>query len=285
MSANYQQVAPAIKDWLKLATAELQGVGIDSAKLDAEIILAHSIKKSRAYLHAHIDDTLNAREEEIANARLALRVGRVPIAYIIGHKEFYGRKFKVTTATLIPRPDSEAIIDLLKELKPVNQSLFHDDNTIRLVDVGTGSGCLGITAKLEMPELDVTLIDISTQAISVAKQNAKDLDAEVNIQKSNLLSEYPLSPDIVIANLPYVDKSWDRSPETNYEPELALFADNSGLNLINKLIAQASILIKSSGILILEADVKQHDEIIIYASKNNFTHIKTLGLCIAFRKN
>ena len=105
-----------IAEWMTHAAAALQSAGIPSARLDAEIILAHTLKKSRTYLHAHDDETLEARELEIADARLALREDRTPVAYIIGHKEFYGRPFKVTPSTLIPRPESEMIITLLKEL-------------------------------------------------------------------------------------------------------------------------------------------------------------------------
>jgi len=284
MNANYQPVVLAIKNWLEFALGELKRAGIDSARLDAEIILAHSMKKSRTYLHAHIEEVLDERTKEIANARLALRLDHVPIAYIIGHKEFYGRQFKVTTATLIPRPESEAMIELLKEFIPVEQSLF-SDNKIKLVDIGTGSGCLGITAKLEIPELDVTLIDISSQALTIAKQNISALNADVSTIKSDLLSEYPFTPDIIVANLPYVDTSWNRSIETNHEPEIALFASQGGLSLINKLITQADNVMKSSGLLILEADTRQHDEIIKYALKSNFALVKTLGFCLALTKN
>jgi release factor glutamine methyltransferase len=145
-----------LKDWLDSATNQLAAIGIKSARLDAEIILDHTISKNRTYLHAHDDELLDGRSMEIADARLALRLDHVPIAYIIGHKEFYGRKFQVTTATLIPRPESETLIDMLRDLLPKNQPLFSEQK-IRLVDVGTGSGNLGITAKLEFPELHVTL--------------------------------------------------------------------------------------------------------------------------------
>jgi len=283
MNENYQPVALVIKDWLKFAVGELKQVDIDSARLDAEIILAHSLKKNRTYLHAHIDEILSDRTKEIADARLALRLDHVPIAYIIGHKEFYGRKFVVTTATLIPRPESETIIELLKEVLPKKQSLF-GENVTRLVDVGTGSGCLGITAKLEIPELQVTLLDVSAQALTIAKKNANMLKADVELQKSNLLNDYLFTPEVIIANLPYVDPSWDRSRETDYEPGVALFANQDGLSLIYKLIDQSEIALKSTGILILESDTRQHDEIIKYASKNNFNLLKKSGFCLAFGK-
>jgi release factor glutamine methyltransferase len=253
--------------------------------LDAEIILAHTLRKSRTYLHAHPDDTLEPRVQEVADARLALRLDHVPVAYIVGHKEFYGRRFLVTTATLIPRPESEAIIDILKDLMPRNLTLL-DDVKIRLVDVGTGSGCLGITAKLEFPELDVTLLDISTHALTVATKNAKQLGAKVLVLKSDLLQNYPLQTEIIIANLPYVDQSWeDRSLDTIHEPSLALFADDGGKALINKLLDQSVDVLLPQGLLLLEADPTQHQQIIAYAKQHGFRLISTQDYCIALRRS
>lgn len=259
---------PAIKSWLESATKELKAIGIDSARLDAEIILAHSLRKPRTYLHAHLDDELELRVIEIADARLLLRTDRVPVAYIIGHKDFYGRRFKVTTSTLIPRPETEDIIDIVKRLAPKNISLF--DESFRIVDVGTGSGCIGITLKLEIPDAEVTLLDISPHALKVAASNASSLGADVQSIKSDLLQAYPYRSNIIVANLPYVDVSWERSPETEHEPEIALLAGQGGLALIKKLIDQASTRLTQSGYLVLEADPSQHADIISYGLSRHF---------------
>jgi release factor glutamine methyltransferase len=272
-----------IKQWIDFAAKSLNAVGIKSSKLDSEIILAHTLKKNRTYLHAYDDEPLDPRSEEIANARLELRLDRVPIAYIIGHKEFYGRQFNVTTATLIPRPESETIIDVLKGLLPKNEVLF-DERPKLLVDIGTGSGNLGITAKLELPELDVTLLDISTQALKAAENNARLLRADVQLIKSNLLANYPFRPDIIIANLPYIDPTWKRSQETRYEPESALFAAQGGMFLINKLVVQSQAALPTEGILLLEADPRQHQEIIALATRKDFLSLRTEGYCIVLRK-
>lgn len=274
---------PVIKSWLHEATLQLVGAGIGSAKLDAEIILAHTIKQSRTYLHAHDEEPLSPRELEIADARLQLRLDRTPIAYIIGHKEFYGRLFRTTPATLIPRPESETIITLLKELVPKNRQLLPD--TQRLVDVGTGTGCLGVTAKLEIPELDVTLIDISRHALNVAQSNAQKLKAEVTLLQSNLLDEYPFRPRYILANLPYVDPTWERSPETNHEPEIALFASEKGLHLIRLLIEQAVLLTDRGASLLLEADPRQHEEIVNLAKKSGFSLQTIRGFVVCLTRN
>jgi len=283
MNENSQPKAPAISSWIHEATIQLVGVGIGSAKLDAEIILGHTLRKSRTFLHAHSDELLTPRQLEIAEARLRLRLDRTPIAYIIGHKEFYGRLFRVTPATLIPRPESETMIELLKELLPKNETFFKAHS--RLIDVGTGSGCLGITAKLELPWLDVTLSDTSRHALKVAKANADYLEADVSLLQSDLLADYPFSPNIILANLPYVDTSWERSPETAYEPDQALFAAEEGLHFVYKLITQASLRMQPHGFLLLEADPRQHPALIAHAKIHEFDLCKTRGFIVALQKD
>jgi release factor glutamine methyltransferase len=284
MNENLPLKALAIKDWLQDAARQLADAGISSAKLDAEIILAHTIRQGRTYLHAHNDELLSSQQQEIADARLQLRIDRTPIAYIVGHKEFYGRPFRVNPATLIPRPESETIITLLKELT-AQTTINLDHQPKRLVDVGTGTGCLGITAKLEIPELEVSLIDISRHALNVAELNAKHLAANVAIIRSDLLSNYPMTADYIVANLPYVNPEWERSPETNYEPSLALFADEEGLALINKLLEQAPSHLQTHGYLLLEADPRQHADIVQAAKAHHFILREARDFIILLQKS
>lgn len=272
MSANSKPKTLTVNQWLKDAAEELATVGITSALLDAEIILTHTLRKSRTWLHAHHDDPIDPREEDIANARLTLRLDRTPIAYIIGHKEFYSRLFKVTPSVLIPRPESEAIIELLKKYLPASAKT--------LIDVGTGSGCLGITAKLELPQLAVTATDVSHHALKVAEENAAIQRADITTIHSDLLAAVPGVFDVIIANLPYVDPSWERSPETQYEPELALFADDGGLALIGRLLDQLPSHLLPGGLVLLEADPEQHPTIIRQAKTVGFTHVTTDGYAL-----
>ena len=282
MNANLPS-ALTVNDWLADATRQLVFNNVPSARLDAELLLAHTLRQPRTWLHGHGDDTLEARMIEIANARLDLRIDRVPVAYIVGHKEFYGRRFKVTTATLIPRPESEALIEVLNGTLPKNES-FLSERPLRLVDVGTGSGILGITAKLEHPELDVTLADISRHALKVATTNATTLHAEVTALQSNLLADYPFVADIIIANLPYVNPEWERSPETDHEPPLALFAEKNGLSLIFELLIQTKSKLVNGGKLILEADPEQHPDIIKEAIKNGLVLTETNDYALLLEK-
>lgn len=267
--------ANTIAAWTHETAHMLRSADITSAYLDAEIILAHTLRKNRTWLHAHSDETIPPRILEIANARRDLRLDRVPIAYIIGHKEFYGRLFTVTPSVLIPRPESEAIINILKHLPEI-------DTKKSLVDIGTGSGCLGITAKLELSHLQVILSDISPHALAVARKNADRLQANVVTLKSSLLDRVPPRQDIILANLPYVDTAWECSPETKHEPNIALFADDGGLKLINQLIQDAKNTLSPKGYLLLEADSRQHARIITLCRENGLSPISQDGFVLAF---
>ncbi len=276
----FQEVT--IGQWLRESVAILKGVGIESARLDAEIILAHTIRKPRTYVHAHDDEVLDQRTLEIATARLDLRLDFTPVAYIIGHKEFYGRRFKVSTATLIPRPETEAMIDMVKA--SINQTSLLPRRQ-KLVDIGTGSGCIGITLKLELPELDVTLTDLSNHALNIAKQNAKALNANVEIHQSDLLRQYGFPIDIICANLPYVGRDWEVSRDTHSEPDMALYATDDGLALIKLLIIQSTQLLTPGGSMYLEADPRQHDAIISFAKHHQLTHNETRGFIVSLCKS
>ena len=266
-----------ISEWLKIATKSLKTANIPSARLDAELILANTLRKNRTYLHAHLDEEIDPRRFDIANARLDLRLDRVPIAYILGYKEFYGRRFTVSPSVLIPRPESEDLISLFLELtaSEIAEKV--------LIDVGAGSGCLGITAKLERSNLSVILSDISKPALNIAEKNANALNADVHIQQQSLLNGQLKPVDYIFANLPYVDKSWDVSPELQYEPEIALFAEDEGLKLILQLISQAPRCLTPEGLLFIEADPQQHNRIIDEAVKNGFVKERVLNYILVLR--
>lgn len=274
-----------VKNWLQNAASELQAIGVSSYQLDAEILLAHTIGHPRTWLHAHSEEILDIRHQEIADARIDLRKDFVPIAYIIGHKEFYRRRFFVSPATLIPRPESEQMIELLKDVLP--QTVALDLNTKKqLVDIGTGSGCLGVTAKLEFPELNVTLLDNNRQTLRIAEKNAKQYGGEVTVLQSDLLDNYPFSADIVLANLPYVNKAWDHlSRELEHEPAEALFAEKNGLAIITRCFDALSTRMQAKGVAIFEADPKQWSEIDTLAKSHGFSIHQTLEFAHSYTKD
>lgn len=209
-----------------------------------------------------------------------------PKAYKTGTQDFYGRDFKVNQNVLIPRPETEMIIDMVLNLlgkpflpgvKPSKAKLPKD---LTVVDVGTGSGCIAITLKIEVPEIKIVATDISEDALDVARKNAAKYNVDLELLHSDLLNDIKIHPDLVIANLPYVDKDWGwlDTNSLSYEPAQALFADNHGLALIFKLIDQT----KERGVhhLIIEADPCQHQEIVDYAAKKGLKLIETRGFAL-----
>lgn len=273
-----------IKQWLNQANLKLQAQAISSARLDAELILAHCLKKNRTWLIARSDHLLDSKTQQEANQLLRRRLNNEPLAYLVGYKEFFGRKFEVSPAVLIPRPESETLIELLSEL------VDHPGLGVaqQLLDVGCGSGCLGITAKLEYPQLEVTLSDISPEALAVARRNAEKLKANLTILESDLLTGFIDNNrrfDYIVANLPYVDPDWFMSAETAYEPQLALIARDNGLDLIKQLIKQSHPVLKTKAKLLLEADPRQHQAISNFASTAGFTMTHQRGYCLVFENN
>ena len=204
--------------------------------------------------------------------------------------DFYGRDFLVSPDVLIPRPETEMMVDAVLNLvgKPylpgVKASEAKLPQDLTILDVGTGSGCVAVTLKLKLPDAKVVASDISEKALRVAEDNATRLGADIELVQSDLLDEVELSPDLVVANLPYVDENWDWvDKETlNKEPSLALYAKDGGLVLIKRLIDQ----IKEHEIqyLILEADPCQHARIMEYAKKKDFSPEEIRGYSLVLRR-
>lgn len=282
MNESSKHKAPTIDSWLTHTTHLLKQVGVPSARLDAELLLASAHQQSRTWLIAHQNDNIDDPIVlENASKLLAKRLKRLPLAYMTNHKEFYNRSFFVDERVLIPRPESETIIELLKKL--------HLSDKTRMLDVGTGSGALGITAKLEIPALNVTVSDISETALAVARKNAKTLHATpIRFVHSDLLRHWLSHKsarkfDVIIANLPYVNPEWQQSRETSFEPPLALYAEDNGLALIKKCIQQASKMTSVGGYLLLEADPEQHQKIVTFAA-DNFKHLETQDYIVVLKK-
>lgn len=267
-----------IAKWVTQATEQLAKAGVTSPRLDAELIACLALGYNRARLLAHDNEEFPLAALEKTTALLERRLLREPMAYLRGSQEFFGRDFIVTPNTLIPRPESETIITLLKKMARSGPGA--------LLDVGTGSGCLAITASLELPHLTVDACDIAPAALAVARKNAAKHNASVNFYTSNLLAT-PLKKhqtfDYIIANLPYVDHSWKVSAELAFEPAHALFAQQQGLALIAQLIEQIPQTLRSQGLLLIEADPRQHDKILAIAEAAGFKHVTTGGFITVFQ--
>jgi len=264
---------------------QLIAADIPSAALDSDLIATHVLQKDKTWLITHAGYILSDSELASIDDMVTQRAKRVPLAYLTGHKEFYGREFVITPDVLIPRPETEELIEIIKELA-VSQSLT-PNSQLRILDVGCGSGCIGLSTKLELPDAKLTLSDVEEAALDVAKQNSQSLGVEdVTYLKSDLLEHWlhqdsPEQYDLIVSNLPYVDPTWETSPELDHEPAEALYADDNGLLLIKKLIDQASQLLVSRGYLLLEADPRQFDAIVEYSDQ--FSEVKRQNFALLLR--
>ena len=264
--------------WLAAAAAQLRTAGIASSRLDSELLLSHVLQRPRHWLHAHGDSVLSQAHQMQVEQLLTRRLQHEPLAYLVGHKEFYGRDFAISPAVLVPRPETEQMITLLLQLiQPTQRTI---------ADVGTGSGILAITAQLELSPCQVDAYDISPEALAIAQHNAQQHDAtSVSFIQSDLLAAAQQRYDVILANLPYVNPTWQRDDrETAHEPALALFAKDDGLALISTLLAQTEQWLTPSGLLILEADPCQHSRIIARAAAHQLTHARSEGYALAFTK-
>ena len=201
-------------------------------------------------------------------------------------QDFYGRDFIITPDVLIPRPETEMMIDtalnimgkpFLPGVKPSEPKLPED---ITILDVGTGSGCIAITLDLLLPQAKIVATDISDKALKIAQKNASELGAEVEFLQSDLLKNVKDKPDLIVANLPYVDENWDwiDKEALSKEPALALYAKDGGLELIFKLIDQVTE--REVHHLVLEADPCQHERITSYAKKKGLALRETRGFIL-----
>lgn len=272
-----------VKSWLQSASQKLKNAEIASADLDAELILARVLDTERTTLHAYPNRRLTRQQVFHANNWLNKRLNRVPLAYIFHEKEFFGRKFYINESVLVPRPETEALIEVTKELT---------QNDDKILDVGTGSGIIPATLKLELPKtVEIFASDISLHALAVANLNIKRLTSkEIQLFESNLLDKIPseiLSQiTILTANLPYVDRNWvnfEAQNELHHEPQIALYAEKNGLELIFSLLEQAQFL-PNLRTIILEADPQQFEQIEQKAAQLGFQKIKSKDYIIAFSK-
>lgn len=260
--------------WLASATKQLEAENITTARLDAIIILEEVLGLPRIKLISEPNIPLNDQQIKELNKLLQRRLKDEPIAYIRGFSEFYGHKFYVDENVLIPRPESETFIDLVKQL---------DISKAKIADVGCGNGCIGLSVKLELPESKVVLIDISESALSVARKNADYLKVSADFKNSNLLEGAIDDYDILLANLPYVPDEMSKLINLSHEPALALFAGNNGLVIYIKFWKQIKSLGLRPKFILCESLIQQHDHMNHLALIADYELSKTDGLIQLFK--
>jgi|SRR6185436_17071051 release factor glutamine methyltransferase len=258
---------------LQSTTGYFQKRNIDSPRLNAEHLLAHVLGRKRIDLYLEFERRLPESELKPLRELVKRRGSGEPLQHLLGTVEFCGRSFRCDKRALVPRPETEQLVELLV-------SLFKSEIAYsRMADVGTGSGVIGLTLAAEFPKAQIVGTDISEDALMLARENAVRLDLLDRVQflRSNLLKNVQPDFDVIVANLPYVSTE-DRqnlSREVLHDPEVALFAGARGDELVRQLIAQAPSWLRPGGILAMEIGIGQSETLMAALAEKNYRDIWT----------
>ncbi len=245
-----------LKESLAQAIARLTANQVPSPRLNAELLLMFTLSRDRAYLYAHPERELQGDEQARYDAALAERSRGVPAQYITGHQEFWGMDLIVTPAVLIPRPETEHVIEAVLQVLPDRHNITAQQS-LRIADVGTGSGCISLALAKELPHAEIHATDISPAALEIARANANrlQLDQRIQFHHGDLLAGLAPRFDIIVSNPPYVGDSEEDQVQLEvrkFEPRHAVFAGATGLEVITRLVPQARSLLAPSGWLVME---------------------------------
>jgi release factor glutamine methyltransferase len=225
--------------------------------MNAELLLMFALNCDRAYLYAHPERELTTDEAARHESALAERARGVPAQYITGHQEFWGLDLIVSPAVLIPRPETEHVVEIVLELASVGRAPTPAGH-LRIADVGTGSGAIALALAKEFPEAEIHATDISAAALEIARANAArhQLESRIHFHRADLLSGFDNNSfDIIVSNPPYVGESEEDQVQLEvrkFEPRNAVFAGPTGLEVIARLIPQVHAALKPGGWLIME---------------------------------
>ncbi len=259
-----------LRQSLNAAVERLTSAGVPSPRMNAELLIMFTLDCDRAYLYAHPERELTPDETQRYDEALARRATGVPAQYITGHQEFWGLDLIVSPAVLIPRPETEHVVETVLELVSGVRSEQSQDQSqrprtgvsaphdLRLVDVGAGSGAIALALAKELPAAEIHATDISPEALEVARANAArhELTSRITFHQADLLNGLPHGEfDFVVSNPPYVGESEEESVQLEvrkFEPRNAVFAGPTGLEVIDRLIPQAHETLRPGGWLVFE---------------------------------
>lgn len=262
---------------LASATKRLRSVDTSTAQLDAQVILARLLGRDRSWLFAHHDDVPADPELERYAELISRRANHEPVAYLVGCKEFYGLEFMVDQRVLIPRPETELLVDAVLDHIDMRTNDLPLGKRLRVADIGTGSGAIAIAVAVNAPEVDVYAADVSPDALDIARMNIKGLDkrCQVSLLEGDLLTPLANKIDlqrvnIIVANLPYItlgDYDTLQRDVRDYEPQVALTAGPEGLDTIRRLLEQAPDNLEPNGVILLEIGADQGAAVVALAEE------------------
>lgn len=265
-SLNAQKVAHLVK-WGSEQCHKIS----DSPQLDAELLLTHAINKPRSFCRTWPDKELNVDQVLAFKELIQLRLKPTPIAYILGYKEFWSRDFIVNESTLIPRPETELLIE--KALDFLNTK----SKPQSILDLGTGTGCIAITLKLEEERHNIVAVDYSSEALNIAKKNAHNLRADVSFIESNWFQNIPIQQfDLIVSNPPYIPKHDKHLSQGDLpaEPISALASGEDGLDDIQLISSNSWQYLNTGGMVLIEHGYDQKESVSNILIDNGFESIK-----------
>ena len=254
-----------IREALQSAAERLELHYVSNARLTAELLLAHVLSVEREYLHSHDDSVLTKAELEALEDHLYDRMSGMPLQYIVGRQEFYGRYFHVNPSVLIPRPETEYIIEAVLEAYGTRGTRGLTPRPLSIFDVGTGSGCIAVTLSLEIPGAEVVAADISFDALVVACENSARLGAQVKFVCADVLDGISCKFDFVVSNPPYVHRNEITRLQRDvreYEPHVALFSPEDELAIYRRLVLGSEEMLKAGGHLIMEVGIGMDERVL-----------------------
>jgi release factor glutamine methyltransferase len=262
------QADPTVLDLVRMATRYLADHGSESARLDAELLAAHTLGLRRIDLYLQFERPVAEAERAPLRDLLRRRGKGEPVAYLVGHREFYSRDFSVTSAVLVPRPETETLIErVCRWARPL-------DRPLRIADLGTGSGCIAVTLAAELPQATVVAVDLSDAAAAVARDNAAKHGVTDRVTVVTGSWWAPLSGqapfDVVVSNPPYVGE-FEREALArdvrDHEPAVALFGGADGMDAFREILAGAPALLAPGALVAFEVDSRRAQQVVELTSQ------------------
>jgi release factor glutamine methyltransferase len=261
----------AIAELTKLHTARI-------SKLDVELIIGHMLELPREWVLAHPERKFTKLQKQLLNLLVCKRADGLPLSYITGYKEFYGKRFIVNEFVLIPRPETEDMVERAIEILGNNPDYI-------MLDMGTGSGCIGMSVALALDSENIICSDVSGPALEVARLNKKKLHPNVPVVRSDMFEHIEDDIDLLCANLPYVPKSLKNKPDIQAEPAIALFSDNKGLAHYQQMFEAIKKRAQKPSIILVESLVEQQPKLETLAAQFGYKKSWQKALITEFTKN